>query len=363
MRAATRDWRRRRFVFAPDHLFCACPEAGVVGSSQDTQAMLAWFRQRRHRDYFAFVHYWWTHVPYLRRKLPLPTWNEVCRSILTLLSATDPAERRANCERVKALYALAVHEFSELWLPPLLDAANADVVVLVADHGESWGERLPSDLALRDVFDLHGNHLHDEVMRVPWIVYAPGRVKPTRVRGLARTINMAPTVNDLLELDREAFGGRDGTRVPGRSLVPALASGRIDDCLLAFAARNRDFVDAPGVPTEPESVYEEFMARDLTSKTIVGWTAGSEREYDLVTDPGEWLRGGLAAGPDGTARNCVAERDEGRRRGTLQPARLPAAPAAAPGARLLMSRSERGRALAQRRHAWRGRRGGAPKSQ
>lgn len=287
------------FVFDPDHLFRSCPEASVVGSSQDTDAMLAWFRERRDGDYFAFVHYWWTHVPYLRRKLPLDTWNKVCLQILELLSAPDPAERLANREQVKGLYALAVQEFSEQWLPALLEAAHADVVVLVADHGESWGERLPGDEALRDVFDLHGNHLHDEVIRVPWILHAPALVTPVTVKGLARSVDVMPTLVELLELDHPALHAtmQGQYRRAGRSLASALVSGQIpDDRSLAFAARNVDFVDASTLPTDPGEVYVELACRDLTTKVIADFHGDRARQYDLVADPGE-LHPAALSGP------------------------------------------------------------------
>ena len=281
------------FVFDPSCLFRSCPEASVVGCSQDTAPMLAWLRERQHRDYFALVHYWWTHVPYLGRKLPLAAWNKVCSQILELLSVADPAERRANREQVKGLYALAVQHFSETWLPALLDAARADVVVLVADHGESWGERLAADRTLRDVFDLHGNHLHDEVMAVPWIVHAPGLVAPAVVKGVARTVDLAPTLVELLELDSPTHRAptlhatQAGFTRSGRSLVPALLSGEIAGDPLAFCARNLDFVDARALPTDPDSAYVELACRDRASKVIDAFRGGDAREYDLGADPGE----------------------------------------------------------------------------
>lgn len=276
------------FVFDPEHLFRSCPEAGVVGSSQDTDAMLAWFRERRRGDYFALVHYWWTHVPYLHQKLPLATWNAVCNHILERLSAPDPALRHANREQVKGLYSLAVEEFSERWLPALLDAARADVLVLVADHGESWGERLGPSQTLDDVFDLHGNHLHDEVIRVPLIVHAPSLVRPVVVGGLARTVDLMPTLVELLELDPPTLLAEQPAFAPsGRSLACALDSGRVADDALAFCSRNRDFVDSPRLPSEPGDVYVELACRDRTNKVIAEFSGERARHYDLTADPDE----------------------------------------------------------------------------
>jgi arylsulfatase A-like enzyme len=276
------------FVFEPDHLFRSCPEAEVVGSSQDTDAMLAWFRQRREGDYFAFVHYWWTHVPYLRRKLPLPTWNKLCSQILALLSDPDPEQRLANRAQVKGLYALAVEEFSENWLPALLDAARADVVVIVSDHGESWGERLPGQQPLRDVFDLHGNHLHNEVLRVPWLLHAPTMLKPVVVKGLACTVDILPTLIELLNLGPVDHRARTpGSSMAGRALTAALCSGQIEGKTLAMSSRNHDFVDADVLPTTPAEVYIEFASQSLRKKVISNFGGDGAWNYDLADDPDE----------------------------------------------------------------------------
>ena len=271
------------FVFDPGHLFARCPEAAVAGSSQDTEATLAWFRARPRGDYFAFVHYWWTHVPYVARALPLPRWNRLCDHVLARLSEPDPARRLEHRAQIRGLYELAVEEMSERWLPPLLDAARADVVVLVADHGESWGERLGPTEPLRDVFDLHGNHLHDEVLRVPLIVHAPGLVPPGLIPGVARTVDLAPTLVELLELPAP----QGEVTLDGRSLVPALRDGRVGGDRIAVATRNRDFVDAPDVPEAPADVYLELAARDRAAKVVADFEGDGARRYDLGADPGE----------------------------------------------------------------------------
>ncbi len=277
------------FVFEPDHLFSACPEASVAGSSQDTDAMLAWFRARRHGDYFAFVHYWWTHVPYVRRRLALATWNQVCRQLLALLSAPDPATRLANRLQIQGLYAVAVQEFSEVWLPPLLEAARADTVVLVSDHGESWGERLSATDTLDDVFDLHGNHLHEEVLRVPWILHSPGLVPAVTVSGLARSVDVLPTLLEVLALDHPSLRAPSGASHArsGRSLAAALGTGQLAGEHVAFSSRNHDFLDAPALPSEPSSVYAEFACRSLYRKVLMDVRGAHAREYDLRADPAE----------------------------------------------------------------------------
>lgn len=269
------------FVFDPTHLFCHCPEAGVVGSSQDTEAMLEWFNQHRQQDYFAFVHYWWTHVPYLAKKMPLATWNMLCQEMIRLLAEPDPDTRAANREKLKGLYAHAISIFSEQWLPQLLDAARADMVVLTADHGESWGERMAPGHYPRDVFDLHGNHLHNEVINIPWLINVPGLVAPVVVSGPARSVDMLPTILELAGLARPAG------ELSGHSLVSALAAGAISPAQPAFFARNRDFIDQPVLPATVAEVFVEFGGVSGNRKVCRNIQTGDTRGYDLLADPAE----------------------------------------------------------------------------
>ena len=85
------------------------------------------------------------------------------------------------------------------------------VLVVVGDHGEAFGE--------------HGARTHDtiwdEVLRVPAVVVAPGRVAPgSRIEGPRTSGDLVPTVADLLGFRLE------GGRLPGQSLLQPVASDR-----------------------------------------------------------------------------------------------------------------------------------------
>jgi len=79
------------------------------------------------------------------------------------------------------------------------------VVVLVADHGEEFGEHGATG---------HGHSMHREVVHVPLVIRAPG-CAPRRVSTTVRQIDVLPTVLELVGLPSAAG-------LPGRSLVPAL---------------------------------------------------------------------------------------------------------------------------------------------
>lgn len=240
------------FPFDPQFLFARVPAAGVIGSSQDTTALLAWLRARRDAPYLAFVHYWWTHVPYLMWPMDARAWRKATDAVLTGLCA-GPEER----EGVKRLYRHAVERFSETWLPRLLEAVDLDTtwVVITADHGESWGERSGAG-PVREVFDLHGNDLADEVLRVPILVRPPRGGTGRRGEGLARTVDLAPTLAELLGLGPLPPG------IDGVSLAACVGQGAAAPAPDAVSVRNADFVARA---ERPRSAAELWTGYALTT--------------------------------------------------------------------------------------------------
>lgn len=105
--------------------------------------------------------------------------------------------------------------YTDLHVGRLLDALRASpdwnntIVVIVADHGEEFGEHGHHG---------HGYSLHEECVRVPLIVRVPG-LAARRVLEPVPTIDLVPT---LLELT----GTKWTHELPGLSLVPALSTGQ-----------------------------------------------------------------------------------------------------------------------------------------
>ncbi|MBW2254076.1 MAG: sulfatase [Deltaproteobacteria bacterium] len=81
---------------------------------------------------------------------------------------------------------------------------RAPLVMFDADHGEGLGS----------VRRGHGRELYDDTVWVPLVVLGPG-VMPGRVKERVHTVDLVPTVLDLLGLDVP-------DDLPGRSLTPAL---------------------------------------------------------------------------------------------------------------------------------------------
>ena len=88
--------------------------------------------------------------------------------------------------------------------------ADGTVVILTSDHGEMMGER---GMWFKQ-------HFFEWACRVPFVVHAPGRFKPARIRRNVSLIDLMPTILDLAS--DVPFIGYVGNGITGKSLVPAM---------------------------------------------------------------------------------------------------------------------------------------------
>jgi len=270
------------FVFDQRHLFSRVPAAGVVGSSQDLEPMLSWLAAHRGERFVAFVHYWWTHIPYVDKPMSMPAWRAATVRVLEAMRSGAAA-----VDGVKQLYLRAVERFSERFLRQLTDSLDLDAtwLVMLADHGEGFGER-QEVAALTDVFDLHGNTLYDEVLRVPLVIRPPGGTEPRRVREIVRTVDLAPTTAELCGFGALPDAGAD---LDGVSLAKCVRDGASPPDLDALSVSNHDFVDLPELPRDPRELWNGFALSTERYKQI--WYPAEDRRmvFDLQADPGETI--------------------------------------------------------------------------
>ncbi len=189
--------------------------------------------------YFLWAHYYDPHVPY-----------------------EPPAEFRAAAggDAYQGEIAFMDSEIDRLLRAVRARGGPAPIVVAVADHGESLREHGENT---------HGLFVYDTTMRVPLIV-SGGVPSGVRVPDLVRTIDVAPTILELLSIEIPPA-------MQGKSLC-SLANGGKD----AFGPR--------------DAYLETFMPRFTYGwSELVGIrTAGSKfvhapqpELFDLDADPGE----------------------------------------------------------------------------
>jgi arylsulfatase A-like enzyme len=171
----------------------------------------------------------------------------------------------------------------------LLDALEArglredTLVVFTADHGEALGDHS---------YTGHGRRLYDEEVRVP-LVFAHPDAESATITDQVRTIDLAPTVLDLLNAD-----------------VPDSFEGV---SLLSNPDGNGAVEATPSPPGDREAfltAYPEFT--ESVGLRVPGWKLiredGEHELYDLEADPGE-CRDLLAAGEtDDTPYEALRER-------------------------------------------------------
>jgi arylsulfatase A-like enzyme/Flp pilus assembly protein TadD len=208
-------------------------------------AALKWYRGAAGRPRFVWMHLYEPHAPY---RPPSPFAETYARNpYLGEVAAADTA------------------------LKPVFEAAREAgpgraVVVVTADHGEALGDHGEAT---------HGLFAYEATLKVPLVVWAPGRVPPGKTPQPARHVDILPT---LLEL----AGTPIPSGLPGRSLLPS-PPGR--------------GAGGEGVASADTVIYFESLSASLNRgwAPLTGVLQGSLKFidlplpelYDLSADPGE----------------------------------------------------------------------------
>lgn len=255
------------FVFDDAYLFRNLPEARVRGRSDGLDRVVAWLRERP-SPFFLLVHSWATHMPYNVRHSDQRAWKEAKRDFIERLRS-NTAEGLEDCREA---YRRAVEYQSETLVASLLGELDDlgiledTVFAFCSDHGESWGERLADKGELRGVYHLHGATLYDEILQVPLVLAAPGRLEPAVVSEQVRTVDLAPTLLDL--------AGLPPLDADGESLLPLVAGEEAGDRTALSATSDR-------------GVLSQLAVRRPPWKLIRRLADGSEEGYRLDLDPRE----------------------------------------------------------------------------
>ncbi len=160
-------------------------------ADQVVDAALKWLEAPSPKPFFAWVHLYDAHAPY---------------------APPEPFRSRFAPRGPYALYdggiAFADSQVGRLlqWLDRR-GLKEKTIVVIVGDHGEGLGEHGEKE---------HGYYIYDYAVHVPLLVRIPGRENGEKIAAQVRTIDLAPTVMDLVS-------GEKAARVQGLSLLPLLS--------------------------------------------------------------------------------------------------------------------------------------------
>jgi choline-sulfatase len=192
-------------------------------------------RARDPRPFFLTVSFTHPHDPYAIRR---DYWERYTDAAIDLprVGALALAELDAHSRRLQRVSAMSEVEISEadtrrarhayygaisylddligrlLTVLERLDLAERTIVIVTADHGDMLGER---GLWYKMCF-------FEWAVRVPFVLIAPGRLVPGRVRTPVSLIDLLPT---LLELDGSSAAEQPAFRLDGRSVLPLAEHG------------------------------------------------------------------------------------------------------------------------------------------
>lgn len=206
------------------------------------------------RRFFAWLHYFDPHAQYVPHQG----------------SPDFLGEAKGGRAAARALYDQEVW-FTDQHIGRVLDYVasqpwGADTAVVVtADHGEAFGEH---------GMTWHGREIWEELVRVPLLVYVPGRA-PRRVPQRRSLIDIAPTILELLGVPVP-----DGGSLRGKSLL--------EDVWLPEGAEHdeRDvYVDMPQGPYN--DVRRALITGPGPGMKLVHLGGASYQLFDLAEDPGE----------------------------------------------------------------------------
>jgi len=201
------------------------PDFTERNAEATTARARAWLARQSERPVFLFVHYQDPHGPYM----PPPRWREPFAALeaesspaLPVLARDDAAGGIPRYQALPGLAHLAQYRsryageiaYFDASFGRLLEALDArgrpNVVLLTADHGESFGEN--------GFYLSHGHATTPDQAHVPFVLRAPG-LAPERRSEPVHHVDVAPT---LLEL----AGLAPPEDARGVALGPLLRGGR-----------------------------------------------------------------------------------------------------------------------------------------
>ncbi len=161
-----------------------------------------------------------------------------------------------------SIYETDISIIKGLW--DILKNARIDdrtIIIITADHGDEYYEHGLVG---------HGQHLYDESIHVPLIMHIPGMSRPLRIKELVQSIDILPTVLELLAIPVPA-------QAQGISLLGIL-EGRKD------AVRNEVIFCQT---TADRLAIRSNKWKLIESVPLTSAIQDSDELYNLRDDPGE----------------------------------------------------------------------------
>jgi arylsulfatase A-like enzyme len=226
--------------------------AGKHNASQVTDAALRQLSEQRERPLYMWVHYYDAHPPYG----PVPG--------ATYATRTDDKYYEAEIAYID-------RELGRL-LDSLQRRTDPTYVIITADHSTVFHPN-PESRHFHYGYDLYASTLH-----VPLIVHGPN-IKPGRVDGLVSTMDVAPTILDLLRAPESRLF--NGWSLMTELLTPQQDMKRTlfhEYYLPEFVLRGKDPLQIVSVQDEK---YNLILNRDHGNYELYDWTTDYYEQQEL----------------------------------------------------------------------------------
>ena len=152
------------------------------------------------------------------------------------------------------------------------------VVVIMADHGDNFGEH---------GLIRHGLCLYDTLVHVPFVIRVPGGHRGKRVEPMVRLIDLLPTLMSLASIDDPCALGD----MQGQDLLAMMDSGEYPEYAVSELYRPTTGLFEHKVPEfmpEFRAKYDRVIRSYRTPTHKYIWSSNGRHElYDLASDPGE----------------------------------------------------------------------------
>jgi choline-sulfatase len=251
---------------------------------------LSWMDIKRRHPFFLFLHSYDAHTPYTPSEesfhqvhgsgTPLKLTTK--EASLLKISGKTPDVFESN--QLKAAYEGGIRDLDEK-LGFFLNEMNKrnllqnTIVIITSDHGEEMGEH--------GTWAQHTFTLFNEVLHIPLLVYVP-HTPAKKIRALVGLVDVAPTILDLLGIEKNPMDG-----LP----LPVSDDVSFDRSLYAIGTMARGVTPKIAGSSEQKTITSsewakfghhedlKIMTMNSSNKMIINITEGTQNLYDLKKDP------------------------------------------------------------------------------
>ncbi len=253
---------------------------------------IAWLEEQGAQPFFLWVHLVAPHAPYqpdpAYRRFEDPAYEgpvDGAWPSTTRLAFSPEPIAAADREQLLALYDGEL-AWSDAQLGRIVEALRGEgrldetLVVLSADHGE--------ELLDRQGYAFHNASVYEGTLRIPLALRLPGAVPAGRHPQLCASLDIAPTLLELLGVSAPpSFEGR--SLVPllrGQGLTERPVLSELEDTILSLRTPTWRYIHNPRGYAPPLAPGGHLEQAGLDPDAVRNWLEIAPEElYELATDP------------------------------------------------------------------------------